>query len=176
MPLDWLSMAINKFKLLSIDLLPHEKWSPDQSAVSASHIRPYVWAVYRTASIRWRTSFQSMTNDTAVVGRGREGKWGYHKELHYSRQIAVKKRAKRGVGGIRRWKFMLLFVQYSARQRSDRGTIHLWPYLWGAFKQRRPMAKTAAVKLDYIYNVLCDIAVHGNWLRPIANGLRHTNL
>lgn len=33
------------------------------------------------------------------------------------------------------------------------------------------MAKTAAVKLDYIYNVLCDIAVHGNWLRPIANGL-----
>lgn len=149
-------MAINKFKLLSIDLLPHDKCSPDQSAVSA---QPYQ-AIHMsgqsiaTASIlRWRTSFQSMTNDTAATGeRGRE----HHKEPHYRRQIAVKKRTKRGGLGWGKEGGNLCSCLFSIAHGDGRTweTIHLWPYLWGAFKQPRPVAKTAAVKLDYIYNVL----------------------
>lgn len=170
-------MAINKFKLLSIDLLPHDKCSPDQSAVSA---QPYQ-AIHMsgqsiaTASIlRWRTSFQSMTNDTAATGeRGRE----HHKEPHYRRQIAVKKRTKSGVWDAgREVEIYALVCSVQHTATVGHGKLFIYGLIYGAHLSSRGQWPKPPLSSWITSTTFCDIAAHGNWLRPIANGLRHTNL
>jgi len=91
-------------------------------------------------------------------------------------------------------KFMLLFVQHSARQfqwgvYTRLRSIHLSSYLWGAFKQptKRPMAKSEVIaKTDSVKEysniypaTFKSMAIAFCVLSStyfLANGLRHTNL